>query len=93
MAGGCADFLKPRTGAPRGRPPVTEAAAKSAAEAAETSASSGSGWWTELETGHPATGEKTDIGQARSYTDRHWSGQIQDRWAFVGTPTLTFRTF
>ncbi len=50
-------FLKPRTGAPRGRPPVPEAAAESAAEAAVISASSGSSWWTELETGHPAAGD------------------------------------
>ncbi len=29
----------------------------------------------------------------RSYTDRHWSSQIQDRRSFVGTPILTFRSF
>ncbi len=50
-------FLEPRTGAPRGRPPVPEAAAETAAKAAVISASSGSGWWTELETGHPAAGD------------------------------------
>ncbi len=46
---------------PRGRSPVPEAAAKSAAEAAETSASSGSGWWAVFETGHPAAGDGTRI--------------------------------
>jgi hypothetical protein len=54
-------YLKPRTGAPQGRAPVPETAAKSAAEAAEASASSRAGWWAVLESGQPTAGDRTGV--------------------------------
>ena len=56
-----AAFLVPRTGAPRRRPPVPEAAAESAAMPAVLAASPGSGRRSEFEAGQTATGDRTCI--------------------------------